>query len=181
MTTDNWYAVETRPRRELAALADITAMGLEAYVPQEIRLRRTRKGAVPVQHPLLPGFVFVRAAPRTIFDVLKSKAVRNVIRAPGGAAHPIRAKIVDGWPVHFVDEVRRREAAGDFDFTPRKRPLIKGGHARVISGFFKDQIGRLLSAPTEGRAEIMMTGLFNGRMTVDVRGLEGVEQTAAMA
>ena len=180
MTTANWFPVETRPRAELTAQTDITSMGLEAYVPQEIRLRRTRRGAVPVQHTLMPGFVFVRAAPSAIFDVLKSKAVRNVIRAPGGAALPIRAKIVDGWPVHFVDEMRRREAAGDFDFTPKRKPLVKGGHARVIAGFFKDQIGRLLSAPTEERAEIMMTGLFNGRMTVDVRGLEGVEQTAAM-
>lgn len=175
MTTDNWYAVETRPRRELAALADITAMGLEAYVPQETRIRRTHKGKEVVQHPLMPGFIFVSAASDTIFDVLKSQAVRDIIRAPGGDAHPIRPKIVDGWPVHFVDEVRRREAAGDFDFTPRKRPLVKGGHARVISGFFKDQIGRLLSAPSEGRAEIMMKGLFNGRMTVDVRGLVGIE------
>lgn len=61
MTTHNWFAVETRPRAELAALADIQTMGLEAYVPQETRLRRTRRGKVVVQHPLLPGFIFVAA------------------------------------------------------------------------------------------------------------------------
>lgn len=123
MTTCNWFAVETRPRAELAALADIQAMGLEAYVPQETRLRRTRKGKVVVQHPLLPGFIFVAAeTAQDVFRTLDSKAVRNVVRAPGGAAHPIRPKIVDGSPWHFVDEMRVREAAGDFDYTPRQKP-----------------------------------------------------------
>lgn len=116
MTTQNWFAVETRPRAELAALADIQAMGLEAYVPQETRLRRTRKGKVVVQHPLLPGFIFVAAeSAQDVFRTLGSKAVRNVVRAPGGGAHPIRPKMVDGSPWHFVDEMRAREAAGDFD------------------------------------------------------------------
>nr|WP_312165619.1 transcription termination/antitermination NusG family protein [Brevundimonas diminuta] len=123
MTTHNWFAVETRPRAELAALADIQAMGLEAYVPQETRLRRTRKGKVVVQHPLLPGFIFVAAeSAQDVFRTLGSKAVRNIVRAPGCAAHPIRPKIVNGWPVHFVDEMRAREAAGDFDYTPRPKP-----------------------------------------------------------
>lgn len=182
MTTTNWFAVETRPRAELAAQADINAMGLEAYVPQETRLRRTRRGKVIVQHPLLPGFIFVCAETvQDVFRVLGSKSVRNVVRAPGGAAHPIRPKIVDGSPWHFVDEMRAREEAGDFDFTPRRKPLVKGGQAKVIAGFFKDQIGRLLSAPSEGRAEIMMGGMFAGRMTVDVRGLEGIEQAPMAA
>jgi len=174
MPTDKWFAVQTRPRAEMTAMADITAMGLEAYVPQETRIRRTHKGKETVQHPLLPGFVFVCAKSRSIFDVLKSRAVRDIVRSPGGDAHPIRPKIIDGWPVHFVDEMRAREAAGDFDFTPRRKHLTKGSNARVIAGFFKDQIGRLLTAPSEGRAEIMMGGLFSGRMTVDVRALEAV-------
>jgi hypothetical protein len=111
-------------------------------------------------------------AGRSIFDVLRSRAVRGIVRAPGGGAHPIRPKLVGGTLWHFVDELRSRENAGEFDFTPRQKPLVKGGEVRVMTGFFKDQISRLLSAPSEGRAEIMMAGLFAGRMTVDVRGLE---------
>ena len=173
--TKSWFAIETRPRAESAALADIQAMpDLEAYLPQETRLRRTRKGRFVVQHPLLPGFLFVRATAQTVFDVLKSKAVRSVVRSPGGAAHPIRPKLVDGKEWNVVDEMRARENAGEFDFTPKRTPLIQGGAVRVISGAFKDQIARLLSAPSEGRAEIMMQGMFAGRMTVDVRALEGV-------
>lgn len=173
MPTASWFAIETRPRAEYAALADLEAMdGIDVYLPQETRLRRTRKGKFVVQHPLLPGFLFVNATGRSIFDVLRSKAVRGIVRAPGGAAHPIRPRVINGTPWHFVDEMRARENAGEFDFTPKLKPLVEGGNVRVLTGFFKDQIGKLISAPAEGRAEIMMGGMFAGRMSVDVRGLE---------
>lgn len=173
MNSTNWFVVQTTPRGELAALADIQAVdALEAYLPQETRLRRTRKGKVVVQHPLLPGFLFVGTQTRSIFDTLRSKSVRGIIRSPGGAAHPIRSKTVNGTAWNFVDELKSRENAGEFDFTPKNRPLVEGAEVRVISGAFKDQIGRLLSASAEGRAEIMMSGLFAGRMTVDARAIE---------
>lgn len=173
MNSTNWFVLQTTPRGELAALAVIQAMdGLEAYLPWETRLRRTRKGKVVVHHPLLPGFLPVGTQDRSIFDALLSKSVRGIIRSPGGVAHPIRSKIVNGTAWNFVDELKSREIAGEFDFTPKHKPLVEGAEVRVISGAFKDQIGRLLSAPSGGRAEVLMSGLFAGRMLVDVRGLE---------
>lgn len=128
-----WYAVQTRPRAEYAALAEINGMpGLEAYLPQETRQRRTYKGKEPVHSPLMPGFIFVGSPvppimdaaspdhPHPIYAVLKSKSVRDLVRSPGGGAHPIRAQVIDGWRVNFVDYLRQREAAGDFDFIPRQ-------------------------------------------------------------
>lgn len=181
MDTTTWFAVETRPRAESAALANINSLdGFEAYAPQETRIRRTPKGKLTVQHPLMPGIIFVSTKTRPIFDVLKCLAVRDIMRTPcTGAPHALRPKTVNGTTWHFVDELRARENAGEFDYTPRRKPLVKGGEVRVLTGFFKDQIGRLLSAPTEGRAEIMMGGMFAGRMSVDVRGLEGFDQAAA--
>lgn len=138
MTTTNWFAVQTRPRAELTALADITALGLEAYVPQETRIRRTRKGKEVVQHPLMPGFIFVLCAKsREIADALKSHAVRDVLRNPDGEPHPIRPKIVDGSSWHFVDEMRAREQAGDFDFTPRQK-APKNPDKRFAKGGLKE-------------------------------------------
>lgn len=148
MTTTYWFAVETRPRAEYAALNDIQAMGLEAYLPQETRQRRTYKGKEVVRHPLMPGFVFVGSTtppivdagspdhPHPIFQVLKSKSVRGLVRSPGGGVHPIRPRIVDGWAVNFVDDLRAREAAGDFDFTPRQKPAAKA--RRFMKGSLKE-------------------------------------------
>lgn len=124
------------------------------------------------QHPLLPGFLFVGTQGRSVFNAMRSKAVRGIIRSTGPAAHPIRPKIVNGTAWNFVDELKSREIAGEFDFTPKHKPLVKDAEVRVISGVFKDQIGRLLSAPSGSRAEVLMSGLFAGRMTVDARALE---------
>lgn len=134
MTTTYWFAVETRPRAEFAALADINAMpGLEAYFPRETRQRRTMRGKETVFHPVMPGFVFVGSPirptadvsspdhPHPIYGVLKSKAVRGLVRSAGGGAQPMQPLSVQGWRVDFVDFMREREAAGDFDFTPRQK------------------------------------------------------------
>lgn len=184
MTTTNWYAIETRPRAEYAALADINSMpGLEAYLPQETRFRRTRKGQFSVEHPLLPGFMFVGCQPEAsrpdghplIFNVLHSKAVRSIIRSPGGGVHPIRPKVVRGTSWHFVNELRSRETAGQFDYTREREPLAEGAVVRVISGVFEDKIGRVLAAPHEGRAEILLDdvdGMFAGPVSIDVNRLE---------
>lgn len=132
--TTYWFAVQTRPRAEFAALADINAMpGLEAYLPRETRQRRTFRGKEVVYTPVMPGFVFVGSPirpindvnspdhPHPIYSVLKSNAVRGLVRSAGGGVHPMRPLSVDGWRVDFVDYMRRREDAGDFDFTPRQK------------------------------------------------------------
>lgn len=142
MITTHWYAVETRPRAEYAALAEIAALGeFQTYCPQETRLRRTRKGRFVVQHPLMPSIVFVGSHvppivdvnspdhPHPIFKLLKLPSVRALPRSPGGGVHPIRPAVVDGWRVNFVDHLRSREEAGEFDFTPRHpndtKPIIQ--------------------------------------------------------
>nr|WP_313041054.1 transcription termination/antitermination NusG family protein [Brevundimonas diminuta] len=149
MTTIYWYAVQTRPRAEYAALADINSMtSLEAYLPQGTRQRRTYRGKETVEHPLMPGFIFVGSTvppiidaaspdhPHPIYGVLKSKAVRNLVRSPGGGVHPIRPQVIDGWRVNFIDYLRERESAGAFDYTPRQKPEAK--HAQFQKGDLKE-------------------------------------------
>lgn len=150
-----WFAVQTRPRAESAALADINSMsGLQAYLPQETRLRRTRKGRVTVQHPLMPGFIFVGSTtppivdaaspdhPHPIFQVLKSRAVRCLVRSGAGGVHPIRPQMIDGWRVEVVDYLRQREAAGAFDFRP---PAPRTPERKFMKGALKDQLTTVMA------------------------------------
>ena len=151
-----WYAVETRVRSEQAALREITALGFDVYLPQETRLKRTRKGRVVVQHPLMPGFLFVGSKvppivdvdspdhPHPIFEILKLQSVRDIVRGAGGGIHPIRPRIVDGWSVNFVEDLRQREAAGAFDFRPREKD--ETAKPRSLTGAFKDQLAQVMKA-----------------------------------
>lgn len=150
-----WYAVETRVRSEYAALREISALGFDCYLPQETRLKRTRKGRFVVQHPLMPGFLFVGTTvppiidvdspdhPHPIFQVLNLPSVRNLVRGAGGGIHPLRPRVVDGWRVDFVEHLRSREEAGDFDNRPREK--TEATKARTLTGAFKDQLAQVMA------------------------------------
>jgi len=145
MTTITWFAIETRPRGEYAALHDLQTMtDLDIYLPQEIRQRRTRKGKEKVRHPLMPGILFVGCIdPADIWAATRSGAVRRIIRSATGEALPIRPQVIDGWRVNIVDHLRAREAAGDFDFTPRQKAPRKPG---FLKGTFRDQLAAVRNA-----------------------------------
>lgn len=155
--TTYWFAVETRPNREYAALADIATLGqFETYLPQESRQRRTRKGRIDVHHPLMPGIIFVGSKvppivdvnspdhPHPIFSLLNLPSVRSLPRSPGGQVHPLRPQVIDGWRVNFVEHLKQREAAGAFDFRPREKadaPKVK-----TLKGAFKDQLAQVMKS-----------------------------------
>lgn len=152
-TTTYWFAVETRARAEHRALAEITALGgFEVYIPQETRIRRTRKGRFAVSHPLMPSIISVGSKvppiadvtspdyPHPIFALLKLPSVRALPRGAGGQVHPMRPVVVDGWRQDFVENLRAREAAGEFDFTPRapvadqpRKTFKKGDLAELLA------------------------------------------------
>lgn len=153
ITTTYWFAVETRARAEQRAIAEIEALGeFQVYVPMEKRLRRTRKGRVPVSHPLMPSIIFVGSTippiadvnspdyPHPIFKLLKLSSVRALVRGAGGMVHPIQPITVDGWCQDFVENLRSREAAGEFDFTPR--PPVEGQPRKV---FKKGDLAELMA------------------------------------
>ncbi len=157
MTTTHWFAVETRVRSEYAALADIKTLGeFETYCPQETRLRRTRKGRFVVQHPLMPGIIFVGSKvppivdvdspdhPHPIFKLLNLPSVRSLPRSPGGQVHPLRPQVIDGWRVDFVEHLKQREAAGAFDNRPREKADV--AKAKTLTGAFKDQLTEVMKA-----------------------------------
>lgn len=57
---ETWYVVQTKPRQELRANANLENQGIEAALPM-ITLERIRRGKrVPVREPLFPGYIFVK-------------------------------------------------------------------------------------------------------------------------
>mgnify|MGYP002714623604 CR=1 FL=1 len=111
-----WYAVETRARAEQRAIAEIEALGeFQVYVPMETRLRRTRKGRVPVSHPLMPSIIFVGSTvppiadvnspdyPHPIFKLLKLSSVRALVRGAGGMVGYL-ADLVERFPIVSIED-----------------------------------------------------------------------------
>lgn len=79
-----WYALASRPQREIAAVDALAAYGFAAFTPQHFRIARPRKGSkrkpAPIPVPMFRGYLFaqfeavpwavIRAEKRTIRAVL---------------------------------------------------------------------------------------------------------------
>jgi len=55
-----WYAVYTRSNFEKTLAADLTAKGIEAYLPAVREVHRWKDRRKEVDVPIFPGYVFVR-------------------------------------------------------------------------------------------------------------------------
>jgi len=58
-----WVVVQTKPRQEDTAFANLQQQGYSAYLPRLAVPRRRREQWVTVREPLFPGYLFVRLTP----------------------------------------------------------------------------------------------------------------------
>ena len=70
----NWFVIYTKPRQELKVLERLTHLGIEAYTPTKIEVRKWSDRKQKVTVCLLPSMVLV---------CLEEKEVSKVFEAPG--------------------------------------------------------------------------------------------------
>lgn len=164
-----WYAFRTAARAEARASEHLRERGFDHHLPMETRWHRTRKGREPKDRPFIPGYVFVAIRPdQSVYAALQAEGVQAVLGF-GGEARPISAG--------FVNELKMRQVAGEFDRTSSKRFRLKpGDSARVLNGPFRDQIGTLISVGDDGRVRLLLSGLFSGGIALDSDAIEAADQ-----
>lgn len=162
-----WFAVRTKPGREVAAVEGLKERRFDVYLPAATRLRRTSIGRRSVLSPLIPGYVFVGVGPDSprIYDVVAVSAVSDVVRYANGIAAEIRSGD-DG--SHFVYAMRALQAAGAFDYTPRTKTFVQGQKVRITAGAWTGYIGEIIDAAPGRRAHVMLSGIFAGRSGVPI-------------
>ena len=70
----NWFVIYTKPRQELKVLERLTHLGIEAYTPTKIEVRKWSDRKKKVTVCLLPSMVLV---------CLEEKEVNKVFEVPG--------------------------------------------------------------------------------------------------
>ena len=141
-----WYAVWTRARHEFAVREDLSAKGLEVFLPtmQRNSMRRDRKKTITA--PLFPGYVFVHS-------VLDKMLYLQVARTLGVVT-------VLGWrenePLWIPDEqIESVKILVDRSLPLSQHPYLrKGQWVRVISGPLKDVVGIIQSV--KGRHKLIV-------------------------
>lgn len=78
-TTQNWYAVYTRPRWEKKVARLLDEKGVEAYCPLNKVYRQWSDRRKLVHEPLFKGYVFVRIEDENKWNVKKIDGILNFV------------------------------------------------------------------------------------------------------
>ena len=75
-----WFAVYTAPRHEKFVQAQLVAKQIQSFLPLYATIRRWKNGVRrEIQHPLFPGYVFVRMGSGEQLPVLQTSGVVYIV------------------------------------------------------------------------------------------------------
>ena len=82
----NWFVIYTKPRQELKALERLTHLGIEAYTPTKIEVRKWSDRKKKVIVCLLPSMVLVCLEEKEVSKVFEVPGVRRYLFVHGERA-----------------------------------------------------------------------------------------------
>lgn len=150
-----WFCIRTATRQENRAIASLKALGVQFYMPTEIRWRDTPKGRKKVSVPLIAGFVFACLPTDEAYQhAIAADGVSGVLKFGG---RPAIAKASEIMWLAF------HESQGAFDRTWSPTPIRwnprVGQLAKVTSGQYTGFVGKVLQTRGKNRA-LLLVHLF---------------------
>jgi len=82
----NWFVIYTKPRQELKVLERLTDLGIEAYTPTKIEVRKWSDRKKKVTVCLLPSMVLVCLGEKEVSKVFEVPGVRRYLFVHGERA-----------------------------------------------------------------------------------------------
>ena len=123
-----WFVVQTKPRQEDTALANLQQQGYTAWLPRLAVPRRRREQWVTVSEPLFPGYLFVQLTPGKDDPA----PIRSTLGARGLVRFGQYTPQVDDTLVAFF---REHEHAQQAD-APASTPFQPGNPVTILKGPF---------------------------------------------
>ena len=90
----NWFVIYTKPRNELKVLEHLTHLGIEAYTPTKIEVRKWSDRKKKVTVCLLPSMVLVCLEEKEVNKVFEVPAVRRYLFVHGERARVTNDEVV---------------------------------------------------------------------------------------
>jgi len=127
-----WYAVWTRFRHEQLVCRELTAKGIETFLPTFTQMSRWSDRTKRIERPLFPGYCFVRFEDAVLPRVVAGAGVVAVL---SNAGRPVEI------PLEEIDALQRLVASG-LEYGPCSA-LVAGSRVRVVNGPLAGIVGRL--------------------------------------
>lgn len=142
----HWYALRTRSRHEKRVQDQLSARGIEPFLPLMQRWRQWKDRRKQVAFPLFPGYCFARFPPEGRVEVLKAYGVVQII---GNREGPIPV------PESEIEAVRRL-VTSTLPYDPHPY-LLEGMRVEVIRGPLVGLQGVLLRKSPRARLVISVS------------------------
>ncbi|MBV8278318.1 MAG: hypothetical protein JO170_24085 [Verrucomicrobia bacterium] len=160
----NWFALHTKPRRENFAVTNVSALGVESFLPR-LKAECLEHGvATTIIRPLFPGYFFARFCPESSFESVK--ATCGVLQVVSSGRMPIPV------PENVVQEIQDR-VLEDGLIRIHPQTLAPGTLVTIQSGPFEGMMGRVeRELDDRKRVAIFLETLFNVRVLIERRWIK---------
>lgn len=141
----NWFALYTKPRSEFKAEKDISALGIENYLPVVIKIKQWSDRKKKIKEPVLNGYIFVYADEKERIAALETNSVVRCIFENGKPA------VIYDWQIQNL-----------------KRFLDEKADFLINNGIEKGTKIKIKSGPFEGVIGVIVTGNNKNTLTVNL-------------
>jgi transcriptional antiterminator RfaH len=160
----NWFALHAKPRRENFAVANVSALGIESFLPRVKAERLVYGAAQTIIKPLFPGYFFARFSPEDSFESIK--ATRGVLQVVSSGRIPIPVQ-------HEVVQEIQDRVQEDGLIRIGRRALAPGIQVKIQSGPLEGMVGRVeRELDDRKRVAIFLEALSNARVLIERRWIE---------
>lgn len=156
-TEKKWYALYTKPKHEFKAEAQLSAVGVEFFLPSVIRIKQWSDRKKKVREPLFSGYIFVCGNERDRLLALEQFAIVRTIFFEG------RPAIVPNWQIENLQKML--EKGGDITVSDK---LAVGTNVKIISGPFKDVEGIVYEESNQGKMLAITIDLLRRSVIVKI-------------
>ena len=160
--TAQWYAIQTRPRHEKSAAAELTQKGIITFLPLVTQIHRWSDRRKKVELPLFSCYTFVQIVPtpETRVSVLRTNGVLNFVGCRNQGA-PI--------PEAQIQSVRTL-LASKVPFT--SYPFLKVGQRVRIRGGCLDAMEGILIRQNGDRGLVVSVDMIQRSLALSIEGFD---------
>jgi transcriptional antiterminator RfaH len=144
-----WYAVHTRPREELKALAHLRRQNYDVYLPRYAKRIRHARRVERVLRPFFPRYLFVslNLAIEGWRPIRSTLGVSDIVSF-GDQPTPL--------PAGVIEELKHYEDAEGCIGFKRQNSIKRGDKVTVLSGPFSRLLGLCESVADNERVSILL-------------------------
>ena len=157
-----WYVVQTKPRKEALAEANLQRQSFKTYLPWLRRVAKHRGGWKEVVEPLFPRYLFLCLDPtqQTVAPIRSTVGVTTLVTF-GHRLMPVSEAV--------VDSLRSSEDAQTGLHTIAKREFKGGETVAITAGPFEGLQGVFETTSGEERVAILLDVLGQARRVILAR------------